>query len=146
MESQKVGEAGHERKFFHPYMQSFTMFFGECFCLFFYYGSKKNKKVPLEAGKKPHRFFYFSVPAVAHACESVLQFMALNFISGSTYLMFKGASIVTTAIFSKMLIGMVVERRHWVGCGAAILGLVIVGISGFLGSSSSDSTDFVILL
>jgi drug/metabolite transporter (DMT)-like permease len=57
--------------------------------------------------------------------------MGLAFISGSTYMMFKGASIVTTALFSKLLINMKLQRRHFVGCGMAVLGIVIVGSSGF---------------
>jgi drug/metabolite transporter (DMT)-like permease len=98
----------------------------------------------LEEGKTPHRFHIFLIPAFSDACSSVLQYMGLNFISGSTYLMFKGASIVTTAIFSKLLFGMIIQKRHLVGCGAAILGLVIVGTSGFL--SDSGSEDHVIIL
>jgi drug/metabolite transporter (DMT)-like permease len=70
--------------------------------------------------------------------------MGLKFISGSTYLMFKGASIVTTAIFSKILFGMIIQKRHYVGCGAAILGLLIVGGSGFL--ATLDSEDHVTML
>lgn len=70
--------------------------------------------------------------------------MGLTLISGSTYMMFKGASIVTTALFSKVLINMKLEKRHFVGCGLAILGIkyylfnyyiigiIIVGTSGFL--------------
>ena len=64
--------------------------------------------------------------------------MGLNFIASSTYLMFKGASIVTTAIFSKILLGMVIEKRHWIGCGLAVVGLMVVGSSGFL-LPASDS-------
>lgn len=79
---------------------------------------------------------------MADGCSSVLQYMGLNFISGSTYLMFKGASIVTTAIFSKLLFGMVVEKRHYFGCGSAIVGLIIVGASGFI-TTSDSSTDTV---
>jgi hypothetical protein len=59
--------------------------------------------------------------------------------------MFKGASIVTTAIFSKILIKMVLEKRHFVGCGLAILGILIVGSSSFIESNSSGDTTFVIL-
>jgi drug/metabolite transporter (DMT)-like permease len=99
----------------------------------------------IEEGKTPHRFHIFLIPAFSDACSSVLQYMGLNFISGSTYLMFKGASIVTTAIFSKLLFGMVIQKRHIVGCGAAILGLVIVGTSGFL-SDSGSSEDQVMML
>jgi drug/metabolite transporter (DMT)-like permease len=69
--------------------------------------------------------------------SSMLQYMGLAFISGSTYMMFKGASIVTTAIFSRILVKMVIQKRHLAGCGLAILGLTIVGASGFLGNSSS---------
>ena len=39
---------------------------------------------------------------------------------------------MTIVIFSKILFGMKVELRHWVGCGSAILGLMIVGVSGYL--------------
>lgn len=72
--------------------------------------------------------------------SSILQYMGLSFIAGSTYVMFKGASIVTTAIFSRILVKMVIEKRHLAGCGLAILGLVVVGSSGFFGNSGGDST------
>ena len=81
---------------------------------------------------------------MADSCSSMLQYMGLSFISGSTYQMFKGASIVTTAIFSKILIRMVLEKRHFVGCGLAILGILIVGSSSFIESNSSGDTTFVI--
>ena len=71
--------------------------------------------------------------------------MGLSFISGSTYQMFKGASIVTTAIFSKLLIKIVLEKRHFVGCGLAILGILVVGSSSFIESNSTGETTFVIL-
>lgn len=57
--------------------------------------------------------------------------------------MFKGASIVTTALFSKILIKMVLEKRHFVGCGMAILGIVIVGLSSFIDSTPSGDSTFV---
>lgn len=68
----------------------------------------------------------------------MLQYMGLFFIDASTYMMFKGASIVTTAIFSKLLFGMIVEKRHLAGCGLAILGLVIVGSAGLFNKKSDD--------
>ena len=52
-------------------------------------------------------------------------------------MMFKGASIVTTAIFSRILIKMVIEKRHLAGCGLAIIGIIIVGSSSFLEEDSS---------
>lgn len=95
----------------------------------------EKAKLELEPGKVPHKKWVFSIPALSDALSSMLQYMGLAFISGSTYMMFKGASIVTTAIFSKILVGMVIEKRHITGCGLAILGLVVVGSSGFFGKS-----------
>lgn len=95
-----------------------------------------SRKLPLEQGKTPHKMSIFFLPALADACSTTLQYMALNFISGSSFLMFKGSSIVTIVIFSKILFDMKVELRHWVGCGCAILGLIIVGASGYLEPAS----------
>jgi drug/metabolite transporter (DMT)-like permease len=120
------------KKFFHPYMQAFTMFAGEAVCIILFVIANKRGKSVVEEGKIPHKPWIFIIPALADSCSSILQYMGLSFISGSTYMMFKGASIVTTAIFSKILIKMVLEKRHFVGCGMAILGITIVGSSGFL--------------
>lgn len=60
-------------------------------------------------------------------------------------MMFKGASIVTTAIFSRILVKMVIEKRHIAGCGLAILGLMVVGASGFLTTDDKGESTFVIV-
>jgi len=46
--------------------------------------------------------------------------------------MFQGASIITTIIFSKILINITIQKRHVWGCGLAFIGLLIVGGSGFI--------------
>jgi drug/metabolite transporter (DMT)-like permease len=58
--------------------------------------------------------------------------MGLAMINSSTYMMIKGTSIVTTAFFSWILMKMKLQKRHFIGCGLAILGLVIVGSSAFI--------------
>lgn len=127
-------------------MQSFTMFVGEALFIVLFLSNRKKYELPLEAGKTPHKFYYFLIPAMSDTCSSVLQYMGLNFISGSTYLMFKGASIVTTALFSKLLFGMVIQKRHIVGCGSAVAGLIVVGASGFINQSGSSSDMVRVLL
>ena len=59
----------------------------------------------------------------------ILQTSALAFISSSTYMMLKGASIITTLYFSRRLISMQVQSRHLAGCGLSIMGLILVGIA-----------------
>lgn len=46
-------------------------------------------------------------------------------------MMFKGASIVWTAIFSKLLLKMVLEKKHIMGCSLAVIGVIVVGLSNF---------------
>ena len=121
------------------------MFVGEALCLIFYFIQGHRKKKKLEEGKTPHKPYIFFIPAFSDAISSILQYMGLAFIAGSTYVMFKGASIVTTAIFSKILVKMVIEKRHIAGCSAAVIGLVIVGSSGFF-STDSDSKESTFVL
>lgn len=85
-------------------MQSFTVFLGETLYLFLYLRQRKDWKKGLTDGKKQYKSFIFIVPAIADSFTSILQMIGLNFISGSTFLMFKGSAIVTTMIFSKLLI------------------------------------------
>jgi drug/metabolite transporter (DMT)-like permease len=60
--------------------------------------------------------------------------------------MFQGGSIITTLIFSKILINMVIKKRHIWGCALAFVGLLIVGGSGFLGSQGSSGSSVSIKL
>ena len=122
-----------------------TMFVGEMLCLLVYLWMGDKAKLDLEPGKVPHKKWVFAVPAFSDALSSMLQYMGLSFISGSTYMMFKGASIVTTAIFSRILVKMVIQKRHITGCGLAILGLTIVGSSGFFSKNESGDTTFVFI-
>jgi drug/metabolite transporter (DMT)-like permease len=60
--------------------------------------------------------------------------------------MFQGGSIITTLIFSKILINMVIQKRHIWGCALAFVGLLIVGGSGFIGSQGSSGSSVNIKL
>ena len=44
-------------------------------------------------------------------------------------MMLKGASIVTTLIFSYWLIQFDIKSRHIIGCGLAVIGLAVVGLA-----------------
>lgn len=82
---------------------------------------------------------HFLVPGIWDITLSVMQYIALNFISGSTFKLLQGGSIITTAIFSKILLNMVLKRNHFIGCSLAVIGITIVGISDFvIGTHPSD--------
>jgi hypothetical protein len=48
MGSQTVSEGGHDRSFYHPYMETLTMSVGGLICLFIYYSDLEKYKAPLE--------------------------------------------------------------------------------------------------
>ena len=73
--------------------------------------------------------------------STILQTAALAFISSSTYMMLKGASIITTLYFSTKLISMQVQSRHLVGCGLSITGLILVGMAEVYIPSSTSSAE-----
>jgi drug/metabolite transporter (DMT)-like permease len=71
-----------------------------------------------------------------------MQYFALSFISGSTFKLLQGGSIITTVIFSKILLKMVIEKRHVIGCSLAVIGLVIIGLSSLINSNSNGNSSF----
>lgn len=125
--SQVVGEGvdGAIRKtFFHPYMQGLTFFIGESLCIVLLYLYPNPDPTP-----KSYTTKIFIIPALSDLFSVMLQCTALALISGSTFMMLKGASIVTTLMFSHWLIDFQIRSRHIVGCGLAILGLALVGLA-----------------
>jgi hypothetical protein len=54
--------------------------------------------------------------------------------------MFGGMRIVWTALFAKILLKVSLEKKHYVGCVLAIIGVAIVGSSAFIGKDSEGST------
>ncbi len=85
------------------------MFFGEAMCLIIYLSTKNKlqkdeKLVEGLSEKVAHKPYIFIIPAMADTCTSILQYMGLNFIAASTYMMLRGATIITVAIFSKILL------------------------------------------
>jgi drug/metabolite transporter (DMT)-like permease len=50
--------------------------------------------------------------------------------------MIQGGNIITTLIFSKILLNIIIQKRHIWGCGFAFIGLLIVAGSGFIENQS----------
>jgi len=86
--------------------------------------------------------FLLAVPAFCDFVTSTLQYIALNFISGSVYQMMRGGTIVTTFLFSILFLKSKVKKCQIVGSLLALVGVTIVGVSNMIFTSSgSGSTD-----
>lgn len=84
--------------------------------------------------------FWLFVPALCDFITSTLQYIALNFISGSVYQMMRGGTIITTAIFARFFLKTAIQRHQILGCAFAFIGVFVVGLSNML-FKSSNSTD-----
>ena len=103
-------------------MQGLTFFIGESLCILLLYFTSSFKN-------KDYSSNIFIIPAASNLFSVMLQCSALAMISGSTYMMLKGASIVTNLIFSYWLIQFDIKSRHIIGCGLAVIGLAVVGLA-----------------
>ena len=90
---------------------------------------------------------WLAVPALSDLITSTLQYVALNFVAGSVYQMLRGGSIVTTFILSIFFLKIKVQRKQIAGSSLALIGVLIVGASSLIFSSSSSSgSDAVLFL
>ena len=126
------------------------MFFGEFLAIFVYLFMKKRdpegfKMRMLEAKSKGLQIefnrWWLAIPALSDFITSTLQYVALNFISGSVYQMMRGGSIVTTFIFSIIFLKIKVMKNQVFGAALALFGVMVLGFSNmvFTDSSSSDA-------
>lgn len=129
-------------------MQAATMFFGEALALIIYFVMKKRdeegfKMRLLEAkskGKETNfNVFWLAIPAINDLITSTLQYVALNFVSGSIYQMTRGGAIITTFIFSVTFLKMKAQINQIAGSVLALVGVLIVGASTIMFSDSGDS-------
>lgn len=67
-----------------------------------------------------------------------MSYIALNFIPASVYQMLKGGGLITTAIFSYLLLKKKIKRNHISGCILALVGVTIVGGANLYFSDSSS--------
>lgn len=82
---------------------------------------------------------WLAIPALSDFITSTLQYVALNFISGSVYQMMRGGSIVTTLLFSVIFLKVKVMKNQILGAVLALVGVGVVGFSNMLFSDSSSS-------
>ena len=140
------------------------MFFGEVLCMVaFYVGSTFwNSKVAsvcffssrffvslkpliLNSALQPERVsddwspLIFFLPALCDCTATTMMYSALNFTTPSNYQMLRGSVVIFTGMLSWYVTGVRPLPRHWTGMLLVLVGLICVGLSSQLFSSSSSS-------
>lgn len=114
------------------------MFFGEFLALFVFLIMRKRDpesfKLRMLNAKSAGQLtemnkLLLAIPALCDLVTSTLQYVALNFISGSVYQMMRGGTIATTFMFSVFFLKAKVLRHQLIGSLLALVGVVIVGMA-----------------
>jgi len=121
------------RNFFHPYIQGCGMFLGQALCIFVYLFRLYTNRIVGDyspMGKKPKvPIRLILIPAFLDFLPANVSYFALNMIPSSVWQVSKGGSIITTAIFTRILLKRVLNKRRVIGCVLASLGITVVGLS-----------------
>jgi drug/metabolite transporter (DMT)-like permease len=83
--------------------------------------------------------FLVLINAFSDIIATNLQGIALNFIPASAFQMMRGGTVASTFIFSIILLKMKPEKYQIIGVLLTIVGVLIVGTSSLISSSSSST-------
>lgn len=130
------------------------MFLGEILALGFYFlhkaqnpqGYARRASEAQAEGKLLHfNKLKFAIPALCDVMASNLQLFALNFIAGSVYQMMRGGTIITTFIFSLLILKIKAKPFQIVGSALAFIGIAVVGVAAMVfGGSEETETEVVV--
>jgi drug/metabolite transporter (DMT)-like permease len=134
----------------HPFLQVFLMFFAEFLCYIAYQGVTRFTHKLVESDdstmtspeiRRAHRKIYLLalIPATFDFIGSTLEFTALNLISQSIYMMFRGGVPVVTAMLSILVLRKKLTFNEFSGIGLAVFGIGMVGFSQYTHSQGQDN-------
>lgn len=135
-------EKSDDEHFNHPFFQADGMFLGEVTCMLAFYilrcytRHRRQEQVEMapgnqEAVKFPKMIFY--LPALCDMVATSTMYLGLTLTYASSFQMLRGAVIVFTGLLSVAFLGRKLRYFHWTGIVIVIAGLVIVGVSDFVG-------------
>ncbi|KAK3885338.1 hypothetical protein Pcinc_010441 [Petrolisthes cinctipes] len=148
-EMEAENSAGDSVQFNHPYFQTEGMFVGEILCMIAFYVfrciSRHRRRSQMELSPSddqstqfPKRIFM--IPACCDALATSTMYMGLVLTYASSFQMLRGAVIVFTGLFSVAFLGRRLRYFQWIGIFVLISGLLVVGVSDFVGENIEGYT------
>ena len=78
--------------------------------------------------------FIIIIPELFDIGNAFCYYVALNFIPASIYQMLRGGTVLTTYLFTVLILKKQPKKQKVLGCGIVLLGLITVGLVNiFLG-------------
>ncbi|XP_076056122.1 transport and golgi organization 9 isoform X2 [Oratosquilla oratoria] len=143
--------AGEVTEFQHPFFQAEGMFIGEITCIIAFYVlrifTRRQQAAQIEMAplsemelRFPKRIFL--VPALCDMLATSTMYLGLTLTYASSFQMLRGAVIIFTGLLSVAFLGRKLRYFQWMGMFTVIVGLIVVGLSDFLGTGTdSDGKD-----
>lgn len=82
------------------------------------------------------------VPAILYFVQNILNYWAATFLDPSTLQITSQLKLLTTAMFSVLLLGTEIPISKWILLAAIVSGIVIIQIPGFYQESNSNSNGY----
>lgn len=70
-----------------------------------------------------------AIPASLDFIATNISYVALNLLPSSVWQLSKGGSIITTALFARLIIKRRFTRLKLIGCLLVVMGITVVGVS-----------------
>jgi len=80
-----------------------------------------------------------AIPALCDITSSTLQYISLNFMDPSIYVMIRGGLPITTAIFSVIFLGRKLFSHHILGLSLVVVGIALVGVSDIMSENNEEN-------
>jgi len=74
----------------------------------------------------------FLIPTVLDYASMICYYTALNFIPGSVYQILRGGTVLTTFLFTVLLLKTKTQKFQLIGGGVVLFGLSVVGVGNYL--------------
>ena len=109
------------------------MFLGEFLCVILFLIKKKRKPKfgfldKSNFMKTSAPIYWPLLPAILDLFTSTLAYIALSFTPGSVWQMSRGGVIITTAIFSKLILKNNFSKAAKLGCFLTLVGITLVQV------------------
>jgi drug/metabolite transporter (DMT)-like permease len=83
-----------------------------------------------------------AIPAVLYTLQNTLQYVAVSNLDAATFQVTYQLKILTTAVFSVIMLGRVLSARKWMSLFLLIVGVSIIQVPQHLPASTTDSKAF----
>lgn len=154
-QTHQPGQCAVDESFNKPWFQTGIMFLGEALCIAFYFIQRwlwpAKKVVGLAEVPQPPRpktwrmALLFLLLAVCDLAGTTLAGIGLLYTPASVYQMLRGSVICFTGLWSVLFLKRHLEPFRWAGISIVVCGLILVGLSGLLGTETKTEVMLFIL-